>query len=345
MPYQNPYSMTDAIQSLFDRMDSIEKQCGDAFPLYSIGNSDQWLTSQGGSWMGGFWAGCWWLRARLTQSNADYAKALVLCEKLSDKIQLDSSYRSLIFWYGAALGDSWFQDHKACQIATEATKALVASYDTKLQCMPLGTALGGGETGKQTITVDGLASLIDLLTSQGDREQEAIAKQHTDTLLAACLTETGAFHSEAHYVDGYFQATDIAGDWSRGQAWAMLGLTSAAQRWGEPYLTLARSACHYWLDSRQPLALNRLSEPTGLNDPSATVIAALAMLTFAEQVPDGDLWRNLANQQLHELMQSDCFANGLFSGCCYKIKAQEMALVESSWGIFLLLSALMLSNQ
>jgi unsaturated chondroitin disaccharide hydrolase len=205
----------------------------------------------------------------------------------------------------------------------------------------LGTALGAGGAGQRIITVDGLASLIDLLTYCGISEHTAIARQHSNTLIDACLTETGACHAEARAVNGYFQATDRAGDWSRGQAWAMLGITRAAQQWGEPYSSMAQSACDYWLNSRpQPFPLNRLSEPTGLKDPSATVIAALAMLSLAEQVTEGEQWRDAAIQQLTAVVQSEYLNNGIFSGCCYKIKPHQTALVESSWGLFLLLSAL-----
>lgn len=337
----NNQLLKNALHSLLTRLDDIDKQCGSGFPLHAIDDSNEWLISQGGSWMGGFWAGSWWLRAYLTQSNTDYEKAVALCEQLRDKIPLDSSYRSLIFWYGAALGDVWFQNDTARQLAMEAATALAYSYNAQLRFVPLGAALGGGAAGQYTITVDGLASLIDLLVYSGNSEQAAIAKQHTDTLITACATETGAFHAEAHYSDGRFQVIDRAGDWSRGQAWAMLGLTRAAVHWGEPYLSLAKSACEYWLHSRsQPLPLNRLSESSGLQDASATVLASLAMLSLAEQLADGAQWRDTALQQLIAVVSSCYFNEGVFSGCCYKIKPQQLALIESSWGIFLLLSAL-----
>jgi unsaturated chondroitin disaccharide hydrolase len=328
------------VSSLLPRLDAIATQCASGFPLYSLADSDEWLVSKGGSWMGGFWTGCWWLRAHLTQSTADYEKAVALCAKLGDKIQLDSSYRSLIFWYGAALGDVWFQHDMARHIAMESATALANSYDSHQRCIPLGTALGAGATGQQIITVDGLASLIALLSYSGNSEHETIARQHTNTLIDACFTKTGAFHAEAHFSDGYFHRTDKAGDWSRGQAWAMLGLTQAARQWGEPYLSMAKSACDYWRSSRpELLPLNRLSETTGLHDPSATVIASLALLSLADLLPDSEQWRNLARRQLNALIQGKYFNNGRFTGCCYKISPQQITNVESAWGLFLLLLA------
>jgi hypothetical protein len=63
------------------------------------------------------------------------------------------------------------------------------------------------------------------------------------------------------------------------------------------------------------------------------------MLCLAEQVADADKWLDLAQQQLLALITSDYFNDGLFSGCCYQIKPQQLALVESSWGLFLLMLA------
>ncbi len=347
----NNQLLSNALQSLLNRLDEIDRQCAAGFPLYSVGNSNDWLVSKGGSWMGGFWAGCWWLRARQAQVDADYKKAVLLCEKLSDKTQLDSSYRSLIFWYGAALGDALFSNVTARRIANEAANALAASYHTTLRCLPLGSALGGGETGQDTITVDGLASLIDLLIYSGNSEMEDIARQHTDTLIAACLTKTGAFHSEAHCVNGHFQATDSAGDWSRGQAWAMLGLTRAAQHWGEPYLSDAKSVCEYWRQTRpEPLPPDRLSQPSGLCDPSASVIASLAILNLSDLISDKDHWRAYACHQIMAIIHSDYFsglqhsqdesAAGIFGGCCVKTNRNTYELVETAWGSFLLMIVL-----
>ncbi len=344
---ENQVLLTDTFNALLQRLEDIDRQCNEHFPLYSIGNSNKWQLSQGGSWMGGFWVGCYWLRARRSQSAHDYAKAVAWCEKLTDKIHLDSSYRSLIFWYGAALGEIAFQNSQAKQLTTQAINALIAAYDPLLACVPLGTALGGGVNGQFTLTVDGWASLIDLLTYRNDPQHAALARQHTDTLLAACATDTGAFYTDAHYIDGHFQTTGQAGDWSRGQAWAMLGVTKAAQRWGEPYLSVAKSAAHYWLASRpQAIVLNRLSEKTGLVDLSAAVIASLAMLNLAALTPRTENWQQAAEQIVNTLIKRDYLFNGVFNGCCYTVKPQQSALVETTWGYFLLLELLekILSN-
>ena len=290
-----------ALEALVHRMDIIEAQCKDGFPLYSSGPADQWVVSPGGSWVGGFWSGWWWLRARITGSISDKRKASDICGRLSSKIAADSINRCLIFWYGAALGDLWFGDISACSIVNESVAAIGASYDRKINCIPLGTGMGGGKEGNQRVTIDTLASVIQLLNRSEYSVYHHISRCHVETVLDACFTNNGAFHAEAHVSAGRLRATDQAGMWSRGQAWGMLGLSRAAAQWGEPYLTYAQSACRYWRQSRPNLQLpvpNRLDDPSGPPDPSSSLIASLAMLALADLLPDGQEWRACAHQQI-----------------------------------------------
>jgi unsaturated chondroitin disaccharide hydrolase len=338
-----------ALELLIRRLDTVAGDCADGFPLYAPGNSGRWAVSAGGSWVGGFWAGLWWLRARLTGAASDRCKAAEICRRLVPKIDADSINRSLIFRYGAALGDLWCGDEEARRLAGTAAAALAASYDPELQCIPLGTDMGGGAEGRRLIAVDAWAALIQLLCDNG---HEGIARRHTDTLIAACRAETGAFYPHAHFERGCFRPTGRAGDWSRGQAWAMLGLVRAAARWGEPYSRYADAACEYWRQSRpEPLPRDRLGESPENCDLSAAAIASVAMLSLAElAAADGDRWRTYAHRQLTAIVRSRYFtgfrqdsgglADGLFWGCRYNTGRGEETSVETAWGSFFLLAAL-----
>ncbi len=346
-----------AIEIMICHMTHIDSLCTDGFPLYSPGTSNQWTISPGGSWVGGFWGAWWWLRAHITKSVSDQCKASELCQRLLPKIDTDSVNRSLIFWYGASLGDIWFQDMPARRLAQQSMIALAAAYDPKTHCIPLGIDMGGGEKGKQLISIDSLAALIQLFRQDKSREYEDILRSHTDTLITACCDNQGAFHAAAHFNHGNFQPIGQAGAWSRGQAWGMLGLSRAAIQWGEPYLTYAQSACEYWKNSRsEPLPLNRLDNSSGLYDPSASVIASLAMLSLANLVPNGQQWHRYAHQQITAIIRSQYFTgirssnhsekhkanmdSGIFWGSCYKTHPDKEALVETTWGSFLLMAAL-----
>ena len=104
-----------------------------------------------------------------------------------------------------------------------------------------------------------------------------------------------------------------------------------------------------------PLPPNRLDDPSGLVDPSASIIASLAMLTLAELLADGTQWRTSAHQEIAAIVRSDYFTgfhqtgnraksedppSGIFWGCCYKTSDNKEEMVESAWGSFFLMAAL-----
>lgn len=349
--------MMNALELLLQRMDAIGSSCGNIFPLYSPGTTDRWVSSLGGSWVGGFWGACWWLRSRITGSASDRRKAEDICQHLSSKIAAASINRSLIFWYGAALGDLWFRDVKAHEMAATSIDAIAASYDLKMNCIPLGRDMGGGREGNRLISIDTLAPMIQLLNHTEVPIFHQISRSHADALITACGNDNGAFHPSARFDDSRFQPIEPAGTWSRGQAWGMLGLSRAAALWGEPYLTYAQRACEYWKRSRpEPLAPNRLEDPSGLSDPSSSLIASLAMLSLPELIPNGTPWHTYAHQQITAIIRGQYFIglsgtsdpakngdrppSGIFWGCCYKSSHEKEELVESAWGSFFLMAAL-----
>ncbi|AZZ92915.1 glucuronyl hydrolase [Hahella sp. KA22] len=347
--------ITKAIGLLMRRLDVIDAQCGAGFPLFSPDGA-RWKVSSGGSWMGGFWAGCWGLRALVSKSADDRDKALALCSALSDKLQADTLNRSMIFWYGPALCGRWFHDPEAQRLASQAAAAVVSSFDSELGYIPLGCDMGGGADGRQRLSVDALAATIQLLQVNDDEALDKVARAHTDALIAACFTASGACSAEAQSTQqqepqqSILQALDRPGGWSRGQAWAMLGLSHAAIRWGSPYLDYARAACVYWRRSRRtPFPADRPERSDSLSDPSAALIAAVAILTLSERLEDGDRWRTYAAQQIAALVRSSYFVRrdsgiaplaGAFKGACYRTSPAGCELVESPWSSFFLLEAL-----
>lgn len=345
-----------AIKSMLDRMVYIDSICIDSFPLYAPANTGQWKTSSGGSWIGGFWSGWWWLRAYITNSISDRVKANDLCRRLSSKMPVDSINRSFIFWFGAAPGSHWFGDKYAQALERESISAITATYNAELRCFPLGKAMGGGENGNQCISLDSFAALVQLLGNSEVEQDRNMLRDHVDTLLETCFEPQGAFHASADYSQGKFVTSDNAGAWSRGQAWGMLGLCRAAARWQEPYVTHAQTACEYWRNSRTDiLPLNRLDSPNGLLDPSSAVIAALAMISLADLIPDGSLWRLNAHRMITDVVRSQYFLgcqatevqeenptvdSGIFRGCCYGTRPGQEELAETPWGSFFLMAAL-----
>jgi unsaturated chondroitin disaccharide hydrolase len=254
----------------------------------------------------------------------------------------------MVFWYGAAFGEQCFNNCETQKLVTKAITVLTSSYCPKMHALPLGTAMGGGKEGQQIINIDSLAAVIQLFSCSQQYGHQSILQKHTDTLLKTLGNDNGAFYAYAHFTNSHFKVLGEAGDWTRGQAWAMLGLTCAATRWGSPYLDRAVKACEYWQRTRlNAFPANKLSQPEALCDVSATIIASLAMLSLANLIPSGKKWRNDAHQLISTIIRSAYFTGfgensekaGIFWGCCYKTRTGE-ELVESTWGSFLLMSAL-----
>lgn len=129
----------------------------------------------------------------------------------------------------------------------------------------------------------------------------------------------------------------------------MFGLAAASARWGNPYTAHLWVACDDWLRSR-PHAMppDRLDAPFGLVDPSATLIAALAMQSLAARSPGGARWQAEAEDRIAAIVRSryltgSCDAGvpaGLFWGACYLTAPARRELVESAWSTFFLMQAL-----
>ena len=334
------------VEGLFARMDELFLQAQGRYPLYFEGpEAKLGIWSKGGSWVGGYWAGLWWLRAKYFECRDDQQRAREICLDLREKLEQDSLNRSMIFWHGAGLASLWFNDQDSQLLLEEAAENLVADKPHASSFFPLGTAMGGGASGSQRVTVDTLSSLVQLLKQTGHSE---LAQQHLNVMIKHCFTDNGIY-PELKIIKGHIQGEGIAGDWSRGQAWFMLGLAQAARYWPERYRKSAEKMAEYWLVSRGVnIPLNRLSEPMGLEDPSAAVIAALAMFNLAAIGTDAerDTWHARASQILKRLLISRHVeiepSSARFGGCCYRLIAGSEQLVESPWGTFLLLQALCL---
>ncbi|MGA8136762.1 MAG: glucuronyl hydrolase [Pseudomonas gingeri] len=263
---------------------------------------------------------------------------------MAAKLDEPTQNRSLIYWYGAALGDRWFADSEARRLAEQAASNLADSWCSELACLPLGSAMGGGSAGDGRISIDPLASTVQLLAGYGDQRGRDRLGRHLHTLTQVLADGRGAYAGHADLQLGLIAGP--AGNWSRGQAWAMLGLARAATQYPQPYLRLAEQSAYYWLNSRpEPLVLNRLDQPDAGLDPSATVMAAIALQVLAKAGNDQARWQAQADRLLTAVLRGACFSldtesAGAFTGLCYSTGEGDV-LVESPCSSFFLLAALL----
>ena len=343
--WQEPLRLDEAyraIVAIFGRMDQIQASCAEGFPLYCTEAGSHWKVSAGGSWLGGFWAGLWWLRAHRSASLGDRQQARLITERLRDKLDSATHHRSLIFHYGAGLGSCLHDDHLANELAEQAVQQLARAFDPMLGCIALGREMGGGEEGDQRLSIDPLAATLQLFARRADPRLLSLGRQQLQVSFRACADGSGAWSSLACHENGQWRADDRPGNWSRGQAWAMLGLSVGARLYGAPYRQDAVQACQYWQHSRGLEApLNRLSEPQGADDPCAAAMVSLALQGLARYLPDGEVLRQQAGAQLAAIIRSGDFHEGCFVGHCYRISAAGEQKVESACGSFFLLAALL----
>ena len=322
------------VNALFKQLDSISRQCGEQFPLYRLPRERKWKLSRRGSWLGGFWAGLWWRRAAYTELSEDLEQAAVWSRQLGAQLDEPSLNRSFVFWYGAAFGGRLAQDQSARELALRAADTLARDYRPDIGGWPLGPGMGGGDSGHATLNIDALAPTLALMHLQAD--QREMGRSHLELCLRTLRGEGGAWASHAQLDEDGRVSRGPAGEWARGQAWAMLGLAEAVGLYGGAYAAPAREACAYWL--------KRWGKGMGDADPCAVAIASLALLRLWQCLPGMNEWRELAFKQLEGLMSLEV-QQGCFVGHYYRTGADQEQMVESACATFFLVEALLTQDQ
>lgn len=157
-----------------------------------------------------------------------------------------------------------------------------ADPDRCSQCLP----------GELRIIVDQLHNLP-ALTADGDPARVALAHAHARWIAATLIRPDGAVFQEAFITRstgalvrvGNYQGYTQTSVWSRGQAWAISGLTLAAARFEDPELLAAAvRAADYWLATAPLDGIPRFdfgAPPTAPLDSSALAIAGVGLRELA----------------------------------------------------------------
>ncbi|WP_406863610.1 sugar ABC transporter permease [Streptomyces sp. HUAS MG47] len=358
-----------AAASLVRRTRSTAGEVGDRFPLYADPADGRWTSTRRGSWTGGFWAGLLWLTAEADAADGTggaggsdagwddgeaVRRAREVTERLRERAHDDTDTRALTFWYGAAQGHLRCGDTDAARVALEGAAALVAAAHPRYGIVPAGTGLGRGEPGTEELTVDSAAAVIALLCWAG-REHglagaEELARRHAAAVRDRCLEKDGGIRPGAR-LDGAGDEA-AAGVWTRGQAWGILALATAARAFdggqgaghgGNGYRDAALLAADHWLgrvgDTVPPWSF---ADPDGLRDTSAAAITAQALLELAELTPGpyGQALEDAATCLLGRLV-SGHLRDGMLTDGCYDRASGTATAHELIWGDYFLLSALM----
>ncbi len=338
---------TAILESLFANMDRVAEQCGDQYPLFRQASSAQWTLSRRGSWMGGFWAGLWWRRALISGQDQHKEQAQSWSQKLQVWQAEPSINRSFVFWYGSGLGSLLHKDRQAQASVELAVQALLSSFDASSGYWPLGSGMGGGEAGKHILNVDALAPTLLLLDAQGGPVARQFGQWHVDACLRYLQKRSGAWRDTVLLRGQDVLAEQGTETWQRGQAWAMLGMATAARLYDrKSYAQAALQACRYWHERWGKYVQGYLlrDSPAMPVDRSAWAIASLALYQLGQILPEQQWLPEQSRLYLDALLTPELSQTGRFVGHLYKVAPGQSELVESACASFFLLEALLVHS-
>jgi unsaturated chondroitin disaccharide hydrolase len=116
---------THASRRMLERIDDTARRVTEGFPNFADPQTGEWTTSPQGDWTGGHWVGELWLARRVTGEERYGEWARKWCEALRPRATSNTIFRSLLFYYGAVLGDILLGDSQARDVAFEGARGLV----------------------------------------------------------------------------------------------------------------------------------------------------------------------------------------------------------------------------
>lgn len=349
-----PAERDRAISDLIERVLRTRSECGQRYPLFAAPAGGRWTTSGRGSWCAGAWIGLLRLAAACSGDTATARDALDRARDLGHWVSTDTVARAMVLRCATDPADA--VDAVACdpavaQVREDCVRALAAAFFPALGAIPEGTALGRGERGARTCTVDATASVIGLLHAEPRVPEAAqVARWHARTLLGAVAPDGRVPAEHRLRANGTGpEAVGRAGAWARGQAWALLGAAEAVRAWGAPWLAPARAIAAHW--RTLPVPPPDVEGEPGRLDTAAAAIAADALRLLAAADPEHSAAHRATAQNLcAELVRTHLTGSapgllpqaprGVFTHACYRTGPRGREQVECVWGGYHLLRAL-----
>jgi len=323
-----------------------------AFPHTT--HQGRWTQSSHGRWTAGHWIGLLWIGYLLTREERWAVDAVAWARRLEARCR-DTSTHDLGFLFELSFVRGWSitQDPYYRDIALEAAESLLTRYRPRGQYI---RAWDHGPDGRAIIDTSMNLSLL----FWADRAD--IATSVADTILREHLRSDGSTY---HVVDfdpqtgqvirrGTHQGWSEESCWSRGQAWAIYGLTRTYGWTREQrFLSAAQAAADYFLRRLPPSWIPPwdFDAPAGgPADTSAAAIAASGLLDLARTVGGyGNaaleilqaLSGCLADSQSQGILlhgagnvpQSDAVDESLIYGDYYFVEALCKALHPNVWNV------------
>lgn len=343
-----------AIDDLVERVRRTRLECGQRYPLFAAPAGGPWTTSRRGSWCAGTWIGLLRLAAARSGDAATARDALDRARCLGHWVTTDAVARAMVLHCAtdpADAPDAVAYDPQVSRLREAGARALTAAFSPALGAIPDGTALGRGELGARTCTVDATSAVIGLLHAAPQVPgAQQVARRHAWTLLGAATPDGRVPAEHRLRADGTgLEPVGNPGAWARGQAWALLGAVEAVRVWGAPWLAPARTIAAYW--TTLPLPPPDVAVEPGPVDTAAAAIAADALRLLATADPERCAAHRAAAQRLcAQLVRTHLTGSapgllpgaprGVLTHACYRTGPRGREQVECVWGGYHLLRAL-----
>jgi unsaturated chondroitin disaccharide hydrolase len=299
---EQPLWVHEAWQKVNEKVERTSKRIGANFPHAS--ENGQYVLAEPYWWTAGFWPGLLWQLYRESK-NKELKQLAVECEEKLDAVQQDY-YRldhdmGFMWTLTSVAHYKLLGDENSKRRALLAANLLMGRFNVNGNYIRAWNPWTEGEDNSGVAIIDCMMNLPLLYWASeetGDPRFKSVAKRHAEMVLNHFIRSDGAVHHIVTFdpesgerieaLGGQGYSPDSA--WSRGNAWAIYGLTLSYHYTGEvKYLESAKRVAHFFI-SHLPedyIPVWDFLLPADVDSPrdsSAGAIAACGLLLLADKV-------------------------------------------------------------
>jgi unsaturated chondroitin disaccharide hydrolase len=286
------------IQPAIDHaLDKIRQQLRRSPDFPHITSGGKWVYTTDGVWTGGFWAGSLWL-AYAESADAEFRRAAeAFSGKLLARAHDERNHDLGFMFYPSAIHAHRIAPNPAyVQASVEAARSLARQFNPVGNFIP-GWGFFGGKEWSGSSLVDTLMNLPLLVWASrngGEDHLFDVAMRHAATSIRHHQRANGSvyhvFHFDEHTGEplqgGTYQGLAAESSWSRGQAWALTGLSLLAGMTGRAQFLDAAARVASFLEPHLqgapvPPWDYDVSDPAAPRDSSAGAITAFGLIRLA----------------------------------------------------------------
>jgi unsaturated chondroitin disaccharide hydrolase len=299
---KQPLWVDEAWQKVNEKVERTSKRIGANFPHAS--ENGQYVLAEPFWWTAGFWPGLLWLLYR-DGKNEELKQIAVECEEKLDAVQQDY-YRldhdmGFMWTLTSVAHYKLLGEENSKRRALLAANLLMGRFNVNGNYIRAWNPWVEGEDNSGVAIIDCMMNLPLLYWASeetGDPRFKGVAKRHAEMVLNHFVRSDGAVHHIVTFdpesgerieaLGGQGYSPDSA--WSRGNAWAIYGLTLSYHYTGEvKYLEYAKRVAHFFISHLPEDYVPQWDFllPADVDDPrdsSAGAIAACGLLLLADKV-------------------------------------------------------------